>query len=109
MFATMRALSSSDSEFAMRFCLLADDLNEYAIRQSSVAEDVDDAVPGEATEHGIGLGVGVRRSLGLSRVGCGLERRRSRLAGRRRAFHAAVHGLIGEAVGVLVFVAKGVR
>ena len=34
--------------------------------------------------------------------------RRSGLAGGVGAFHSAVHGFVGEAVGVLVFVAEGV-
>ena len=88
---------------------LADDLDEDSIGQGGVSEDVDDAVPGEAPEHGIGLGVGVWRSLGLGRIGSGFEGGRSRLASGWRAFHAAVHGLVGEAVGVLVLMAKGMR
>ena len=72
---------------------------------------MDYAVFGEAAEHGVGLGVGVGWGLGFGGVGGGFERRRCGLAGGVTtlvAAHAAVHGLVGEAVGVLVFVAEGV-
>jgi hypothetical protein len=93
----------------------ADDFDEDAVGQGRVAEDVDDTVFGEAAEHGVGFGVGVGRGLGPGGVGGGLERGRGGLAGgwgtgitTLAAAHAPVHGLVGEAVGVLVFVAEGV-
>ena len=45
---------------------------------------------------------------GFGGVGGGFERWRGRLAGGVGSLHAAVHGFVGEAVGVLVFVAEGV-
>jgi hypothetical protein len=88
--------------------LLADDFYEDAVGEGGAAEDVDYAVFGEAAEHGVGLGVGVGWGIGFGGVGGGFERRRGRLARGVRAFYAAIHGFVGQAVGVLVFVAEGV-
>jgi hypothetical protein len=106
--------------------LFADDFDEDAVGEGGIAEDVDYAVFGEATEHGVGLGVGVGRGFGFGGVGAGFGCRFAHVpkcrAGRMRtwgtricgwvrgagALHSAVHGLVGEAVGVLVFVAKSV-
>jgi hypothetical protein len=100
--------------FRAAFRLFADDFYEDAIGEGGVAEDVDDAVFGEAAEHGVGLRVGVGWGLGFRWVGCSLQRGRG--GGLCRgvgaglatlaAAHSAVHGLVGQAVGVLVFVAK---
>jgi hypothetical protein len=88
--------------------LLADDFYEDAVGEGGVAEDVDYAVFGEAAEHCVGFGVGVGWGLGFGGVRCGLEWGRGRLGGGRGAVHAAIHGLVGEAVGILIFVAEGV-
>ena len=69
---------------------------------------MDCAVFGEAAEHGVGFGVGVGWGFGFFGVGGGFEGCRSGLAGSWGAFHASVHGFVGEAVGVFVFVAEGV-
>jgi hypothetical protein len=71
---------------------------------------VDYAVFGEAAEHGVGLGVGGGLGWGLrcGGVGRGFEWWRGGLAGGVGTLHSAVHGFVGEAVGVLVFVAEGV-
>jgi hypothetical protein len=41
--------------------LFADDFDEDPVGEGGVTEDMDDAVFGEATEHGVGLGERVRR------------------------------------------------
>ena len=83
---------------------------------------MNDAVFGEAAEHGVGLGVRVGWGFGFGGVGAGFGRRvasfRRGWAGSMRtwgtrtwgwgAIHSPIHGLVGEAVGVLVFVAEGV-
>jgi hypothetical protein len=101
--------------FRAAFRLFADDLDEDTVGEGGIAEDVDDAVFGEAAEHGVGFGVGVGRSFGFGGVRGRFEGRRDGLAGGLGAgvatlvaAHSAVHGLVGEAVGVLVFVAEGV-
>ena len=97
-----------------RASLLADDFDEDAVGEGGVAEDVDYAVFGEAAEHGVGLGVGVGWGFGFGGVGAWLSAGdwQARAGWGTRscgaAFHAAVHGFVGEAVGVLVFVAEGV-
>ncbi len=68
---------------------------------------MDNAIFGKPSEHGVGLGVWIRRGFGLRRVRGGFERRRGGLAGGVRTLHSAIHGLVGETVGVLVFVAEG--
>ena len=88
--------------------LLADDLDEDTVGQGCAAKKVDGAIFGEASEHGFGLGVGVGGRFGFCGVRRGFERWRSGLAGGVGTLHSAVHGFVGEAVGVLVFVAKGV-
>jgi hypothetical protein len=65
---------------------------------------VDGAVAGEAAEHGAGFGVGW--GFGFGGVRCGFEG--GGLAGAGGAFHASVHGFVGQSVGVFVFVAEGV-
>ena len=85
-----------------------DDFDEEAVGEGRAAEDVDDAVAGEAAEHLGCLRWGrARRSFTGSRSG---TRSGGGSWGRRSwgAVGAAVHGLVGEAVGVLVFVAEGV-
>src|SRR5260370_30944396 len=89
--------------------LVADDFYEDAVGQGGVAEDVDDSIFGECSEHGVGFGVRIGWSVGLRGVGGGLEGRRGGSCWSVGALHSAVHGLVGEAVGVLVFVAEGVR
>jgi hypothetical protein len=76
---------------------------------------MDDAVFGEAAEHGVGFPVGVGWGFGFGGVRGGFWGLRGGLGGivragvtRLAAAHTAVHGLVGEAVGVLVFVAEGV-
>jgi hypothetical protein len=92
--------------------LFADDFDEDTVGESGVAEDVDDAVFGEAAEHGVGFGVGVGWGLGFGGVGGGREGRPSGGLGSGVAAlatpHSAVHGFVGQAVGVFVFVAEGV-
>jgi hypothetical protein len=88
--------------------LFADDFDEDTVREGGAAEDVDDTVFGEAAEHGVGLRVGVGWSCGFRGVGSGFERRWGGLTGGVGAFHSTIHGFVGEAVGVLVFVAEGV-
>src|ERR1700722_16117022 len=71
---------------------------------------MDGAVFGEASEHGVGFakGGGLGWGFGFGWVGSGFEWRRRGLAGGVGALHSTVHGFVGEAVGVLVFVAEGV-
>ncbi len=91
---------------------------------------MDDAVAGEAAEHGVGFGGrgggcwggwlaggaggrsgdgGLGGGGGSSGSGAGGSGRQILRCGRYGgALHAAVHGLIGEGVGCLVFVAEGV-
>jgi hypothetical protein len=95
--------------------LFSDDFDEDAVGESGVSEDVDDAVFGEAAEHGVCLGVGVGRGFGFGGIRGGFAWGRRGLTGgvgsgfaTLVAAHATVHGLVGEAIGVLVFVAEGV-
>src|SRR5215471_12315216 len=91
-------------------CSLGDDLDEDAVGERCSTEDVNDAVAGEAAEHGggFGVGVGVGWGGGFGGVRGGFERRGCGLTGSVGALHAAIHGLVGEAVGVFVLVAEGV-
>src|SRR5882762_11418221 len=95
---------------------LQDDLDEDSVGEGGAAKNVDDAVVGEAAEHGVRLrleGLGRRRYFGARRVRGGLwsctgtRVRNSRTWGTRTRgrigcwspTHAAVHGLIGQGVG----------
>ena len=69
---------------------------------------MDYAVFGKAAEHGVGFGIGVGWGFGFGGVGRGFRRGGWCGAGGRGAAHSAVHGFVGEAVGVFVFVAQGV-
>jgi hypothetical protein len=70
---------------------------------------VDRAVFGEAAKHGVGFGVWVGWGFGFGGVGISFEGWWGGLAGCVGTFHSTVHGFVGETIGVLVFVAEGVR
>ena len=63
--------------------LFADDFDEDSVGEGGVAEDVDDAVFGEAAEHGVGLGIRVGRGFGFDGVGAGYECRSASVRDRR--------------------------
>src|ERR1700722_1138910 len=68
-----RSTSPSNTQTRPSNRLLADDFYEDAVGEGSSAEDVDDAVFGEAAEHGVGLGVGVGWGFGFGWVGGGFD------------------------------------